>query len=76
LKTDFGNPMCMVPGKDGEIFSRKGMVVEREKFEQMKDEYYQIRGLDVATGLQTRAKLKELSLGDIADKLQGEGLLA
>ena len=42
----------------------------------MKDEYYQIRGLDVATGLQTRAKLKELSLGDIADKLQGEGLLA
>ena len=76
LKTDFGNPMCMVPGKDGEVFSRRGMVVEREKFEQMKDEYYQIRGLDVPTGLQKRDKLEELNLGEIAEVLASESLLA
>ena len=76
LKGDFGNPGCIVPGKDGEILSRKGMVVEREKFEQMKDEYYQIRGWDVPTGFQKRAKLEELGLGGVAEKLAGEGLLA
>lgn len=76
LKGDFGNPGCIVPGKDGEILSRKGMVVEREKFEQMKDEYYQIRGWDVPTGFQKRAKLQELGLGGVAEKLAGEGLLA
>jgi len=76
LKTDFGNPNCMVPGKDGEAFSRKGMVVEREKFEQMQDEYYQIRGWDVPTGFQKRAKLEELNLGEVAEKLAREGLIA
>ena len=76
LKGDFGNPNCIVPGKDGEVFSRKGMVVEREKFESMKDEYYQIRGWDVATGFQKRAKLEELSLGAVAEKLENKGLLA
>ena len=76
LKGDFGNPGCIVPGKDGEVHSRKGMVVERDKFEQMKDEYYQIRGWDVLTGFQKRAKLEELGLRGVADKLAGEGLLA
>ncbi|MBA7476737.1 MAG: hypothetical protein GH156_02160 [Dehalococcoidia bacterium] len=76
LKGDFGNPGCIVPGKDGEILSRKGMVVEREKFEQMKDEFYQIRGWDAPTGFQKRAKLQELGLGGVAEKLAGEGLLA
>ena len=76
LKTDFGNPACMVPGKDGELLCRKGMVVEREKFEQVKDEYYQIRDWDVATGLQKRSKLEELNLEWVAQKLESEGLLA
>jgi len=76
LKGDFGNLGCIVPGRDGEVLSRKGMVVERDKFEQMKDEYYQIRGWDVATGFQKRAKLEELGLGGVADKLAGESRLA
>ena len=48
----------------------------QNEFEKMKDEFYQIRDWDVATGLQKRAKLEELNLGEIADKLEGEGLLA
>jgi aldehyde:ferredoxin oxidoreductase len=42
-----------------------GAVVDREKFEKMKDEYYQLRGWDVESGLQTKAKLMELGLEDI-----------
>ena len=55
--------------------SRKGEVVDRKKFEEMKEEYYKLRGWDVATGLQTRAKLQELELGDIASDLEQRGLL-
>ena len=52
------------------------MVLDRQKFEKMKDEYYAIRGWDVSTGLQTKTKLEELGLGDIAETLQHEDLLA
>ncbi len=73
---DFGNPECLVPGKDGQPFSRKGMVVDRGEFEKMRDEYYAIRGWDVATGLQKEAKLVELDLTVVAQALAKEGLLA
>ncbi len=76
LKGDVGNPDCLVPGEGGRPFSRKGMVVDRVQFEKMKDEYYAIRGWDVRTGLQTRSKMCELGLGDVAETLEREGLLA
>ncbi len=76
LKTSFGNPECLAPGKDGEVISRKGAVVERGKFEQMKTEYYQLRGWDPTTGLQRKGKLEELGLADIADEMAKRGLLA
>jgi aldehyde:ferredoxin oxidoreductase len=76
LRGDYGNPDCLVPGKDGEPFARKGMVVDRGEFERMKDEFYQIRGWDVATGFQTRANLEDLALGDVADVMEREGYLA
>ncbi len=63
------NPECLAPGPGGEIVSMKGTVIDREKFERMKDEYYQIRGWDVATGLQTKVKLWELRLDDIEQDL-------
>ena len=66
---------CIVPGKDGVPTSRKGVVIERNEFEALKDEYYQLRGWDVATGFQTRAKLEGLELGDIADVLGKRGLV-
>ena len=76
LKGDFGNPNCMVPGEGGIPYSRKGMVVDRNEFEKMKGEYYEIRGWDVSTGLQKRAKMEELGLSEVAQKLADEGLLA
>ncbi|NQT73894.1 MAG: hypothetical protein HQ553_14190 [Chloroflexi bacterium] len=69
------NDDCLAPGKDGAIISRKGEVLERDKFESMKDEYYALRGWDVATGLQTKAKLEELGLDDVAADLEGRGLV-
>ncbi|MDO8689752.1 MAG: aldehyde ferredoxin oxidoreductase N-terminal domain-containing protein, partial [Dehalococcoidia bacterium] len=39
------NPDSLVPGPKGVVaVSRNGAVVERDKFEKMKDEYYQLRG--------------------------------
>jgi aldehyde:ferredoxin oxidoreductase len=75
LESDHGNPECLAPGKDGEPISRKGAVVERDKFEAMMSEYYALRGWDVASGFQTRIKLRELGLTDIANNLEKRGLL-
>lgn len=69
------NENCLIPGKGGEIISRRGEVLERDKFEAMKDEYYALRGWDVATGLQTKTKLEELDLQDVIPDLEARGLV-
>ena len=46
-----------------------GEVLDRAKFEQMKDEYYEIRGWDKETGIPTREKLVELGLEAVADEV-------
>jgi len=74
IRAQYRNPECLVPGKGDEVISRKGAVLDREKFEKMKDEYYQLRGWDVASGLQTKARLEELELGDVARDLESRGL--
>jgi aldehyde:ferredoxin oxidoreductase len=71
----FYNVDCLAPGKDGEIISKVGAVIDRDKFEEMKSEYYGYRGWDVASGLPTKAKLAELGLDDVADDLEKRGLL-
>ena len=75
LKWQHVNPECLVPGKDGEVVCQKGAVVDRMEFEKMKDEYYQLRQWDVASGLQTRTKLEELGLKDVANDLEQRELL-
>ena len=74
LETVREDPKCLAPGKDGEVISRRGEVVDKQKFEAMKDEYYQLRGWDPKTGLQTRAKLEELGLQAVAEELGAENL--
>ena len=75
LKRGVMDPDCLVPDKNGDPISRKGAVVDRQEFERMKDEYYAIRGWDVATGLPTRRTLEVLGLKDVADDLDNRGLL-
>jgi aldehyde:ferredoxin oxidoreductase len=76
LKFDLHNPELLSPGKGDDVVSKKGAVLDRDKFEGLKDEYYGLRGWDVRTGLQTRAGLEELDLGDIVEDLDGRGLIA
>lgn len=70
------NPEFMRPGPGGELISRKGAVLERDKFEKMMDEYYAIRGWDVQSGLQKKKTLAALGLSDIVTKLKEKKLLA
>jgi aldehyde:ferredoxin oxidoreductase len=66
---------ALAPGKDGEVISKIGLVVDKEEFEKMKSEYYGLRGWDVESGLLTGDKLKELQLDDVAADLEARGLL-
>ena len=75
LKFVFFNPDCIVPGKNGEVVSRVGATVKRDDFENLKDEYYELRGWDVASGLPTEKKLAELELDDVAADLKTRDLL-
>ena len=76
LKEAFMNPECLVPGPGGEPISKKGTVFDREKFEAMKTEYYRLRGWDPDSGLQTKEKLLQLGLDDVADELKARKVLA
>jgi aldehyde:ferredoxin oxidoreductase len=66
---------CLVLGKDDEVISKKGHVLDREEFETMKSEYYALREWDVESGMPTRRGLKALGLDDVADGLAEQGLV-
>jgi aldehyde:ferredoxin oxidoreductase len=75
LKFDLHNPGLLSPGEGDATVSREGAVLDRDRFEGLKDEYYALRGWNVATGLQTREGLRGLGLAEVADDLQRRGLL-
>jgi len=64
------NPELLLPGAGDEIISRKGKALDKENFEQLLDEYYELRGWDRATGFPKKEKLEELGLGWVKDGLQ------
>jgi aldehyde:ferredoxin oxidoreductase len=74
LNGEHGNPEVLAPGKDGKPITKKGHVVPREEFARMMAEYYELRGWD-KTGLQTKQRLAELGLDDIARELAKRGLV-
>lgn len=45
-------------------------ILDSRKFETMKDDYYKLRGWDVATGVPTRNTLEKYGLGYVADDLE------
>jgi aldehyde:ferredoxin oxidoreductase len=69
------NPDLEFPGSGEDVVIRKGMTLDRDGFEKMKDEYYQLRGWDVASGLQSKDRLKELKLEFVQDTLDGLGII-
>lgn len=71
----FFDPELLVPDKTGQPVTMKGSILDRAGFEKIKDDYYQARGWDVASGLPTAAKLQSLDLTDIAEGLKKEKLM-
>jgi len=50
--------------------------LERDKFLDLLERYYGLRGWDVALGRPTGAKLRELGLDDVAEQLEEDDLIA
>ena len=67
------NPRLIVPGPTEEPVSVRGRVLDRAKFLEMRDTYYQLRGWDPETGLQTKERLKALGMDDLIPDLEGTG---
>jgi aldehyde:ferredoxin oxidoreductase len=63
------NPKSAMPGEKGEVIYREGAVVDREKFEKMKDEYYQLRGWDAKTGYFKKDTVTKLGLQEITEHI-------
>ncbi|MCX8042952.1 MAG: hypothetical protein N3B18_02365 [Desulfobacterota bacterium] len=63
------NPQLFLPGAGDAVISRKGKAVDRQGFENLKNEYYALRGWDVQTGLLKKETLSELGLADIITPL-------
>jgi aldehyde:ferredoxin oxidoreductase len=53
----------------------KGKVIDRARFEKMKDEYYSLRGWDAETSWPIRETYERLGLKDVANSLQKQGKL-
>ncbi len=64
------NPELFLPGSGDEVVSRKGKALEKGKFEQMLDEYYELRGWDRATGFLKKETLQKLDLPEVIDSLK------
>ncbi|MBN2551909.1 MAG: SCP2 sterol-binding domain-containing protein [Spirochaetales bacterium] len=76
LEGHVADPECLVPGGDGRIVSRIGERVDMKQYLRLREEYYQLRGWDVNTGMQTREGLAQLELAEAAEDLDSRGLLA
>jgi aldehyde:ferredoxin oxidoreductase len=64
----------VVPDRFFEEPTPDGDVIDREKYQQMLDEYYQLRGYD-SEGRPSRAKLEALGMPEVADELAEKGAL-
>ncbi|MFC1896367.1 aldehyde ferredoxin oxidoreductase C-terminal domain-containing protein, partial [Thermodesulfobacteriota bacterium] len=69
------NPRMIVPGPTEEPVSFRGNVLDRQKYEDMRDEFYWLRGWDTVTGLQKGETLRRLGLSDVADDLNERGFI-
>ena len=69
------NPQLIVPGPAEDPVCVKGNILDREKFEGMRQEFYDLRGWDPETGLQRSETLERLDLSDLAKDLQKKALV-
>jgi len=65
VETVFMNPEVIVPGPGKEVISRKGQTLDRDAFEEMRKEFYELRGWDPESGSQKAETLERLGLSDL-----------
>ena len=70
VETVFMNPDVIVPGPGEEVISRKGQTLDRDVFESMREEFYDLRGWGVESGLQQMETLERLGLSDLVQDLK------
>jgi aldehyde:ferredoxin oxidoreductase len=73
VQSDPINPQLLVPGPTEEPVSVKGNVLDRKKFEAMREEYYELRGWDPENGLQKTETLERLGLSEVVQSLKEIG---
>ena len=59
-----------LPARFFELETPTGLTLSADKFEEMKRQYYVLRGWDGDTGIPTRESLERLGIGDVADDLE------
>jgi aldehyde:ferredoxin oxidoreductase len=75
LMDDRLNPQMIVPGPTEEPVSVKGNILDRDEFNDMRAEYYQLRGWDTETGFQKKELMDKLGMPEVAKELEGLGFL-
>jgi aldehyde:ferredoxin oxidoreductase len=75
VETVFMNPDVIVPGPGEEVISLKGKTLDRNAFEEMRREFYHLRGWDPETGLQKAETLERLQLSDLTQELKKKELI-
>ena len=75
IETALFNPDVLVPGPGGTVASRKGKTLNREKYEEMRKEFYALRNWNPDTGIQQTETLKNLGLPDVALELKKLSLI-
>ncbi|HSW57766.1 MAG TPA: aldehyde ferredoxin oxidoreductase N-terminal domain-containing protein [Dehalococcoidales bacterium] len=75
IEWTFFDPQLIAPDKNGQPLSRKNAILDVAAFEKIKDEYYQIRGWEVSSGLPVASGMNSLNLDDVSAGLRECGLL-
>lgn len=75
LLFDMLNPELIVPGPTEEPVSVKGNTLNRGDFEQMRSQYYEMRGWDPDTGLQKKEVFERLEMPDVYKELESQNLV-
>ena len=70
VDTVFMNSDVIVPGPGNDVISRKGQTLDRDDFDAMRKEFYELRGWDAESGLQQTETLELLGLSDLIPDLQ------
>jgi len=72
VETVFMNPEVIVPGPGDAIVSHKGKTLDREVYESIRREFYELRGWDPQTGEQKKETLARQGLQELMDAAQGK----